>query len=131
MAGHGRALRVELEQLLGERADVALDLAGRDLPGLAAELVEPGSVALGADVALDLAEAIHREVERAAVVLELQRLDVRGTDDLEPLEAVVAAHAVALVDEVVAGRELREIGDAAEQRILRALLRLAVMRALA
>ncbi len=131
VAGQGGALRVELQQLLGERADVALDLAGRDLPRLPAELVELRAVALGAHVALHLAEPIDREVERAAVVLELQRLDVRGADHREALEPVVPPHAVALVDEVVAGGELREIGDAPEERVLRSLLRLAVVRALA
>ena len=120
MAGQRGALRVELEQLLGERADVARDLAARRLPGHAAELVEPRRVALGADVALDLAEPVDRQVQRAAVVLELERVDrvrdlrrradrrrSRGALDREPLEALVAADAVALVDEVVAGGELR------------------------
>ena len=51
-----------------------------------------------------------------AVVCSIERAD----RDL--LEAVVAPDAVALVDQVVAGRELREVADAAEQRVLRALL---------
>ncbi|HSS01846.1 MAG TPA: hypothetical protein VLM79_32535 [Kofleriaceae bacterium] len=147
MAGQGGALRVELEQLLGERAHMPRDLAARDLPGLAAELVELGRMALGADVALDFAEPIDRQVQRAAVVLELQRVDLlklgrrradgraceqRRRADRESLEPMVAAHAVPLVDQVVAGCQLREVADAAEQRILGALaLGLRMVRALA
>ena len=33
-------------------------------------------MAFGADVALDLAEPIDRQVQRAAVVLELERIDL-------------------------------------------------------
>ena len=154
MAGQGGALGVELEQLLGERADVAGDFTARELPGQAAELVELGRVALGADVALDLAEPVHRQVQRAAVVLELERVDPQGADfpadwrisrqsreihpfarrraDLDLLEALVAADAVALVDQVIARREHREVADPAEQRVARALaLALGVVRALA
>jgi len=59
-------------------------------------------------------------------------VELEATGHREPLEALVAPDAVALVDEVVAGRELREIADAAEQRVLGALALLRrVVRALA
>src|SRR5690606_32480548 len=74
--GERRTLRVDLQQLLGEHADVALALALRGLPRDAAELVDLRRVTLGADVALHLAEPVHRQVQRAAVVLEVERIDL-------------------------------------------------------
>ena len=132
MAGQGGALRVDLEQLLGERADGAADLARGRLPRDAAELVEPRRVALRADVALHLAEPVDRQVERAAVVVDLQGVQGDAAVERELLQALIAADAVPLVDEVVAGPQLAEIRDAAEQRVLRALALVArVVRALA
>ena len=78
VAGQGGALRVDLEQLLGERAHRARDLRLRRLPRDAAELVEPRRMALGADVALDLADAIDRQVQRAVFVDEVQRVELDG-----------------------------------------------------
>ena len=105
MAGQRLALRVELQQLLGELPHLLGDLGARLLPGLAAELVELGLDALGAGVGLHLVEPPHRQVERAAVVLEVQEVDrdllvARAQRQLgQPL---VDADAVQLVDDEVA-----------------------------
>ena len=67
-------------------------------------------MALGADVALDLAEPVDRQVQRAAVVLELHEV-VEDPAHLELLEAAIAPDAVLVVDDRVALGDLAEIAQ--------------------
>ena len=128
--GHGLAGGVELQQLAGHldhrRARPRLDR----LPVRAAELVERGRGAGGADVAADLADLVVRD-EDAVVALELeQQVVARDAGHGARLDAGEARDAVVLVDHVVArahveeGREARAAGEAllarrgAQQRAL-------------
>ena len=98
---HGEQLAREVAQRVGDRL---LRLS----PGLAAELVDPRYVAVGAGIALHLAHPVHRhEQPRLLGVLDAQEL-ARDTAQLEVDEAAVDADAVLGVHEVVARRELRE-----------------------
>ena len=74
VAGQRRALRVELQQLLGDLARLGRDAPALLEPGLAAQLVEADGVGLAAAVAVDQADAVDRHVDRAAVVLEVQEV---------------------------------------------------------
>ncbi len=85
------------------------------------ELVEPDGVGLAARVAVDEADAIDRQVDRAAVVLELQEVLGHAADG-ELLEPAVAADAVLVVDDEIPLGDLAEI---AETRRLRRRPRLA------
>ncbi len=87
-------------------ATSARDLAARLLcQVLPPSLSSLGAIALGAGVALDLAEAVDRQVERAAVVLEVQEVDrhLLGPRAQRQLgQPLVEADAVLLVDDEVA-----------------------------
>ena len=113
MARQRLPLRVDLQQLLGQLAHLLGDLGARLLPGLAAELVELGLDALGAGVGLHLVEAPDRQVERAAVVLEVEEVDrhLLGPRAQRQLgQPLVDADAVQLVDDEVARHQVLEVG---------------------
>ena len=121
VAGQRRPLRVELQQLLGDLARLGRDALALLLPGARAQLVELDRLQLAAAVPVHQADAVDRQVERPAVVLELQEV-LRDAAHLQLLEAAVAADAVLVVDDEVA---LGDLAQVAQPRRLSGRARLA------
>ncbi len=102
--------RVEDQQLLRHLLDGGARLLALLRPAASAELVQLGGRGVVADVdpgaiALDLVDAIERDVEAvAAFVLDDRDLD-RALAHEELLDAAIDPHAVLEVDDVVAGLE--------------------------
>src|SRR3954454_8815388 len=102
------ALGVEVEQLAGELLGGAARARLHRLPRLAAELAQRRVAAAGADVAADLRELVDRH-EDAVGAGELQlEVVARDAADGLRLEAGELGEAVVLVDDDVAGPEVRE-----------------------
>ncbi len=96
------------EQLLGHVAQRLLDAALGPLPGLPAEPVDARRVAVGAGIALDQVEAVHRHEEARVVrVLDAQELALDAAQ-LELDQAAVDPDAVVGVHQVVAGAQVPE-----------------------
>ena len=106
-----RALRVEVEQLAGQRARGATGARLHVLPAFAAEGRERG-LAAGADVAAQLLELVGGDVDPVlALVFEVEVV-AGDAADLAGLEAGEAGDPVVLVDDVVPDPEFAE-GEAA------------------
>ena len=117
MPRQGRPLSVDLQKLLGQGLDLLGHLAPGLFPGNPTELVQTRLVALGSYVARDLVEPINRQIELATAILEMEKIDLRATLAYGQLaQAAVQAHAVKVVDHVVADSELREVCGSAGER---------------
>ena len=109
-AGPRRALRRNLDELAGDLADALLHPRLAPLPGLPAETVEADAFAVAA-VAAQQFDVLDRHIElvaarifeRDAVVRDLAHRDLR--------EALVAADAVVGVDDEIARRQRRQLGE--------------------
>src|SRR6266540_595683 len=107
-AGRLLPLRVEQEQLAGE---LAYRLAGTVLevvPGLPAQLRERRRRVVRPDVTGDLPELLVRNIETVVTAEAEEEVVARDPGDLLRLEADQLGDAVVLVDDVVAGAEIRE-----------------------
>ena len=104
-------LGVEVDQLAGQLAGGAAGAGLHLAPALAAELRELRALA-AADVAGDLRQLLRRDEHPVAVaVLELEVV-AGDLGDRAGVEAGEAGDAVVLVDDVVAGGEVAERGEA-------------------
>ena len=74
VAGQGTALGVELQELLGHLARLGRHPAPLLRPGGAAQLVEAHGFGRAAGEAMDDRHPVHRQVERAAAVLEVEEV---------------------------------------------------------
>ena len=107
----GLAAGVDVEQLGGGVADLLGGLPAGLLPLVGAEPVQGGELVVGAGVARDQVQALHRHVELGAVGV-LQGHELGGlAAGLQGLEPPVTPHAVGLVDHRGPGLELREVAD--------------------
>ena len=113
--GQRRPLRVELHQLLGDLARLRRHPASLLLPGPGPQLVEPHGIGLAARIPVDQADAIDGQVDRAAVVLELQEV-LRNAAHGELLEPAVAADPMLVVDDEIALRDLAEVTETGRLR---------------
>jgi hypothetical protein len=108
VAGVDLAGGVDGEQLLGHGEDRLAGLLLHPIPAAAAEAVEGGHRALGADVLLHQADAVDRQVEAvAAGVLEVQVVAL-GAGDLQVAQAAIDADPVVEVDDEVLRLELAQ-----------------------
>ena len=112
VAGHGLALRVELQQLLGHVAHRLLDARLGLLPGGAAQPIERRPRA--ARVLLDQVEPLDRDEQLVvAVIAELEEL-LRASPaaaHAELLQADELADAVVDVDDEVADLQVAQVGE--------------------
>ena len=105
------ALRVKLQELAGHLLRRALDPRHRPLPGLAAELVQRGRVALDPHVLLDHAHAVDREVELVAAVVGQGQKIVAHPLDRELLESLVPADSVFGVHDQISLLQLLQVEE--------------------
>ena len=109
-AGQALARGIELDEALGEILGRGLGAGLRLLPLVAAELVEADGriLAAGADILADKVELRGGNIERVAALIGDLDVVLDHAADLHLLHADVAADAVVLVDDEVAGREIGE-----------------------
>src|SRR5689334_186225 len=110
MARHRFADAIEPEQIGGDIADA---LAGALLgarPLRAAELAERGYGVAHADVARDAIELISRDVEPVGTRVVDQQIFTRDAVALDLRQPFEAANAVLLVNDEIAGMQLRQEG---------------------
>jgi len=105
---HPLALGVEREQLAGQLVHIDPRPRLEQLPGLAAELGESGRLAVGADVARDLADLLVRNVEAIVALEGQQQVVARNAGDLLGLEGLQLADALVFVHHVVARAQVGE-----------------------
>ena len=115
VAGQGLPLGVQLQQLLGHLARLGRDPPALLLPGLAAQLVQPGDVPGAAHVAADQPDPVDRHVDAAAVVFEVQEV-LRDPAHLQLLEAAVTPDPVLLVDRQVPLGDLAQVAQPGRAR---------------
>ena len=109
-------LRVELEQVARELAQVLARTRLQVVPRLAAELRERRRLRVGADVARHLADLLVRD-EHAVLAAEAeQEVVARHAGDLPRLEPEELRDPVVLVHDVVAGAEVGERLERAPRR---------------
>ena len=119
-AGLRLPLRVELQQLAGQLAQVRASAGLQVVPGLAAELRERRRLRVGADVAADLADLLVRDVDPVVAAIGEQEVVARDTGDFLRLESLELRDAMVLVHDVVAGPEIGEALQRAPRRSRRA-----------
>ncbi|MNS65241.1 hypothetical protein D3C72_983960 [compost metagenome] len=103
----GRALGVELDQVVGELFEAFLDALLGVLPLHAAHLVEAGCGALAAAaVAVEQIDLVHRHEELVVVVVDDRQVLTLLVVDAQARQAREAADAVLVVHHEVAGLEL-------------------------
>ena len=128
MAGAGFALRVELEQLGRHVAHGLLDPPLGLLPGAAAQFVDHRARTFGARVLLDAIEALHRDLELVAALVDQDHelaTQAAHFDGFQPLEA---ADTVVLVHDEVADLEVPEVGEEAARRAATAAVEMHFLR---
>src|SRR5205085_818897 len=101
-------LCVQREQLACQLADALARARLQVIPGLAAELRERGRRSVGADVTRHLPELLVRDVQPVVAAEREQEVVARDARHLLRLEAEQLRDAVILVDDVVAGAQIRE-----------------------
>jgi hypothetical protein len=105
------ALRVEVEELRGDVADLLRGASARARPLVGSELVQRRGFRCAARIARDAVQGMHRHVEPvAALVFEHEEL-ARLPADLHRLQADIAADAVLLVHHRRAGREGLQVAE--------------------
>ncbi len=106
------ALRVDLDELLGDVLDRFPGACLRLGPFRAAHAMQARHLALGADVFLQLADLVRRHVQLViAAVFDMQVVAVDAAD-LERHDAEVFADAVIDMDDIVARLDLTKMADA-------------------
>jgi hypothetical protein len=99
-----------LEQLVRDLADALLEPGLAPLPGLAAELVERDALGLAA-VAREDVDVLDRDIELVAAGVGQHHAVVRALAYGDRLQPLVAADTVVHVDDEIAGRECRQLGQ--------------------
>ena len=113
-------LGVEREQLAGQLANGFTGAALEVLPGLASELRERGRLRVGPDVSRELAELLVGDVEPVVAAERQEEIVAGDAGDLFRLEAEELAHAVILVDDVVADTKIGECRERTPEPRVRA-----------
>ena len=106
VAGGDRADRVQVEQIFGQFFDRPFGPFGGAHPGRAAQPIQAGMAAFHADIFLDQVEPVERHIDFvAARIREFQKIAFEAAEG-QPLEPLIAADAVAQVDDVAVQLEL-------------------------
>ena len=105
-------LRVELQQLARELADVCARTCLQIVPRLAAELRQRRLARVGTDVPADLADLLVRHVHAVVAAVGEQEVVARDAGDFLRLEPEQLRKAMVLVHDVVAGAQ---VGEALER----------------
>ncbi len=110
LAGAQLALGGDADQFAGDLADALLDTGLARLPADPAEPVELRRRVLRAVARQDL-DILDRHKQPVVAGIEHPEAIVRRAGDVERLQPLVAADAVLGVDDEIAGRQARRLGD--------------------